>query len=1134
MTMRLFPSMKNAVLVTLALAGFLLSLSSPAAAQSAGSGSIVGTVKDPGGLVIPGADVTVKNVDTGTERRLVTTEGGLYSAPFLQPGRYEVRVKKEGFAEVIRQNLRVEVGATVAVDITLPLKAAQEVVTVTGEQTAVETEKVEVSQTINELAVQNLPLNGRRWDNLVLLTPGVSEDGGFGGVSFRGISSLYNNNMVDGSDNNQAFFSEARGRTRLPYVYSLSAIKEFNVTNAAYGADQGRAAGGSVNAVTKSGTNDMHGEIFYFIRDKAFLARDPTAKALGQIKPDERRQQFGAALGSRIIPDKIFYFLNYDQQKRNFPILYAPFDVNFLNTTISGTEAANCVAVVALTAACNTVIAALQPSSNVTGPRAGDNYIGLGKLDYQWDANNRVTGVANIQRWNSPSGVQTAPVVRGLAQSANGSDKVKSEFYTVTWNWVMTPTIVNEAKFQYGRDFESQVPNASGPQIQIDSTSSVTGTGISVGMPNFLPRGAFPNEKQFQWIENLSWIKGRHQFKTGFDVRHVRDKIQNLFQGGGIYQYSGVNGLRNLVTDLTTAGARNYARFVQAVDPITGDGRGVFSTNDVNLYFQDSWKFRPNLTVNLGLRYEVQFMPGIQQANPLVPESARLNTDTNNFGPRVGFAWSPGGSGTSSVRGGAGVYFGRTQNSSLFNHLFQNGVFQKTFVFNTTSCGAPLVPNSVFPLPSTAPAFGPIFGGTASATNPVPTATFANFAAFQAACPATTVTPIADTLDPKFANPVVYQYDIAYERELPWKLVGSVTFVGSRANRLPVFIDTNLPAPSATRTYVVLDGTGRATGPQFFTVPFFVVNAANPRPRTTANVATSYPVQLVEGESVVNSWYKGVVLRVKRRVSRGFTVDANYTWSTARDDGQVAGVNGTFVGTVSPLNPQNLRGEYGLSEIDIRNRFILNLVWTMPWGDLVQGKELKGLLRNWQAASVWRLQDGRPVYSGISGSPNCGAAGGGANTSLGGLTCGSASSNGGGFDGRVPFIERNSRFTTPGLETFDLRISREFKATERVGVEFLWEAFNIFNHTNFVGGGLFGVQNTAYDFFANNAAIIGTVATCSTSTVIGYPAGLPFGGCLVQRAAPRSTGTRVFLAPLTTTNTLFGARQMQFGLKMRF
>jgi hypothetical protein len=489
-------------------------------AQGAGTAEIRGTITDQTGSVVPDATVIVRSLDTGAERNLSTNNAGIYLAPLLQPGQYEVIVTKQGFAEVKRENLTLQVGQTLAVDLSLPLKAAQQSVTVTTEAGLVETEKYDVSQTITQAYVENLPLNGRRWDNFVLLTPGASEDGGYGGVSFRGISSLYNNNTVDGADNNQAFFSEARGRTRLPYGYSLDAIKEFNVVSAAYTAEFGRAAGGVVNAITRSGANDIHGDFFYFIRDAAFLAEDSHAKFLGQPKPPERRQQFGAGISGPLVKDKLFYFLDYDQQKRNFPAVIGPYSSNFF----TGPEVTNCT-----DPNCPAVISALKAITNTTDPRTGDNYIGLAKVDYQINSNHHLSNALNILRWNSLNGIYTGPTLTTTALG-NGSDNVANEFDVTTWSWVINTRLVNEARFQYGRDFEYESPNSSGPSFLISGAASF-------GMPNFLPRAKYPDEKRYQWVDNLSWVRGRHQIKVGVDINFVRAQLENLYQGGGAYSY---------------------------------------------------------------------------------------------------------------------------------------------------------------------------------------------------------------------------------------------------------------------------------------------------------------------------------------------------------------------------------------------------------------------------------------------------------------------------------------------------------------------------------------------------------------------------------------------------------------------
>jgi carboxypeptidase family protein/TonB-dependent receptor-like protein len=1055
---------------------------SEARGQGAGNAALTGTITDQNGAVIGGAQVMIKNADTGIERTLATNDEGLYTAPLLQPGTYEIRVIKEGFAVVIRKDIHLAVGQTLVIDLRMPLKAATESITVTGEAGVIDTEKSEVSTLVDQAQVENLPLNGRRWDNLVLLTPGVSEDGGFGGVSFRGISSLYNNNMVDGSDNNQAFFAEARGRTRLPYGYSLDAIKEFQVTNAVYSAEYGRAAGGVVNAITRSGGNDFHGDAFYFVRDQAFLAQDPRSKELGQKKPDERRQQFGGSFGGSLVKNKLFYFLNYDQQKRNFPAVIGPFSSGSYAREI---DPANCTS-----PNCAAVIAAFNALTFTTNPRNGDNYIGLGKVDYQLNNSNRISAVFNILRWNSPNGILTGPVLTSTELS-NGTDRVSNEFITTSWNSTISQTLVNDFRFQYGRDFESQSPNASGPNIQI------TG-GANIGMPNFLPRGAFPNEKRFQWVDTLSWVKGRNVWKFGADINYVRDKIQNLFQGGGVYSYNDsftgtalTNPAMQKLADDLANGTRQYASFTQAIDPITGSGKGFFTTADLNFFLQDNIKVLSNFTLNLGLRYEEQIMPRVAQANPLVPETGELNTDSNNFGPRVGFSYGIGHDQKTVLRGGYGIYYGRTQNSSIFVSLFQNGVFQQTFRFTPTSCGAPVAPNLAFPQPATAPAFTPIFG---SQGGPTPTNEFNSLQDFLAGCPtAASQSSVVDALSPDFVAPLVHEYDLGVERELPGKLSLTVSLVGARGLHLPVFVDANLPQPNATRTYSILDSTGTPTGQ--FTVPFFSPSTV----RLNPNVGV-----LLEGRSVVNSWYNGLVLDVKRRISHGFSFDANFTWSQARDTGEVAGVNGTFAGTVRALNPNDLRAEAGLSEIDIRRRLIINTYWETPFANWTDSQALKHVVGGWRFSTIWRIQDGRPVEADLSGRPNCG-------TRDGGLTCGAVDGNGLPVNGRVPFFPRNAIFTGPGFFDTDMRISREFRPTERIRLQFLWEAFNILNRYNPVpSSGVFAVDNLAYGFSA-----------CAAP-----PGVTDFGGCLTPRAS--------FLSVTSTGNTLYTARQMQLGLKFSF
>ena len=251
------------------------------AAQTA-TGTIIGTVTDPKGLPAADVNVVVRNMDTQTESSYVTNSAGIYAAPYLPPGTYQVTAGKSGFESVVVKNVIVHVGERVTIDVQLPLQSQQTSVEVTAEAPLLETDKTDHSQTVSQNQVEGLPIATRRWENFVLLTPAVTTDGNSGLSSFRGISGLYNGNSVDGANNTQAFFSEARGRAIIvTYVYSPDSIREFQVSSSNYSAEYGQAAGGTVNAVTRSGANQLHGDLFYNLRYPDLNALDPVGKTKG-------------------------------------------------------------------------------------------------------------------------------------------------------------------------------------------------------------------------------------------------------------------------------------------------------------------------------------------------------------------------------------------------------------------------------------------------------------------------------------------------------------------------------------------------------------------------------------------------------------------------------------------------------------------------------------------------------------------------------------------------------------------------------------------------------------------------------------------------------------------------------------
>jgi hypothetical protein len=994
-----------------------------AVAQTVATGNVEGIVTDATGAVLPGVTVVVRNVDTNITREVVTDEGGRYRAAALQPGTYEVSATLAGFTARPIANIAVLVGQTQPVDIKMQPAGVTEAVTVTGETPVVDTRRTDVSNVVGEQAIENLPINGRRWENFVLLSPGVTNDGNFGLVSYRGISGLYNNNTVDGADNNQAFFSEARGRTRTSYSISQAAIKEFQVGISNFSAELGRAAGGTVNAVTKSGTNTFRGEGFYFLRDDKFTARDPFFPQ-GVDRPSERRQQYGASAGGPIVHDRAFYFVNVDQQLRNFPYFVRPGQDTFLTST--------CTAV-----GCPATLAFFR-GLNAFAPREGNNKILLGKVDYALNAANNLTVQYNLHRWNSPSGVQTQPVI-SVAPSANGRDIVKTDFALFTLNTVLSSKWLNEARVQIGRDFEAQEPNGIGP-----STTFSSNAGIAFGMPDFLPRLKYPDEKRFQIIENVSWYAGAHSLKAGVDLNYVRENLINLFQGGGVYNYSNLN---NIALDCpidaagcspTLAGAssdrRHYSTYNQAFD-LRGSGFAgdvFFTTTDYNAFLQDNWRVSNQLTLNLGLRYEYQQLPqpgetsvkGVKfTGNPAYPATVTFNQDKNNWGPRAGFTYDINGQHATIVRGGYGLYYGRTSNSAVSSALTNNAVTFATYSFTPTSPGAPQYPNTFSAPPS----------GSGSR-------------------------PSIQYLSPLLERPEIQMGELSVDRVIGRDITLTASYLYSKGKHLPTFLDTNLNPPNATVEYLV-EGQSRGT------FPFF----RGARPDANINNA-------IQVADIVESTYNALVLQANKRFSRGLLFNVNYTLSKSEDTGQNST---TFISNFSTLvNPLDIDAEQGASAFDRRHRLVASFHFAPDylWGVQVGG--------------TGTFESGLPYSGTISGGAS--SATGATNTST---------TNGSGASNRAPFEERNS-FRQRGRKTLDVRLSKSFHLGGRRQVQVLWEAFNIVNWTNYTSYGTlhYRVAGSTYDPGANRVTV-------------------------------DLTEDSGFGRPNAASNTLFGPRDQQFGLK---
>jgi hypothetical protein len=998
---------------------FVFILSALAFAQSTTTGAVGITTTDPQGAVIPNATVTVRNIETNKEETAATDSEGRARVVNLQPGTYAVTVNASGFGAYTQDKVVVEIGRVTALDVPLTVGGQTANVEVTSDAPVINTSQQDFASNINQTSVNELPINGRRAANFAILTPASTPDGNFGLISYRGISGLLNNNTVDGGDNNQALFSEERGRTRIPYSVSQASVREFQVNTSNYSAEYGRAAGAVVNTITKSGTNNFHGEGFEYYRNNRFGARNPRATQTiftpGQplqivgIKPKDVRHQFGGNIGGPIAKDKAFFFFNYDGQRRDFPGLGVFSTSNYL-TTINRTT------LLAKGLTDTQIDSALSFINSLTGvvPRRGDQNTYLGKVDWNLNKNNTFSATYNKLHWDSPAGIQTQ-ATNTLGRASFGDDFVRIDSLNLRLISTLSPTLLNEARFQYGRDNEfetSQPPLPGEPTTAGGRSPDVFLTnGIEFGKPTFLERRAFPDERRQQYADTMTLTAGRHTIKFGGDINRVKDIVDNLRFESGSYSYNNINDFVidyvNFATPLaagvtcsssTRLRGRCYtSQYQQAFGPTLF----ITKTTDYNFFVQDDFRVTPRMTVNLGMRYEYEKLPSPQIPNSdssIIPNTgltiaqatSHFPSDKNNWGPRFGFAYDIQGNGKTSIRGGYGIYYGRINNGQVSNAISNTGnpAGQQSSLVSQTATIAPIFPNVL----ASAPA------GTAN----------------------------VQFFGEHFAAPQIHQVDLVLERQIARNTVVSISYLASLGRRLPTFIDRNLSAPTGTRFLNVIEGP---FGGQTFTVPLFT----GLRPNTTYGAIT-------EISSTVKSAYNAMVLQANRRLTKGLQFQTSYTLAKATDTGQVSQ---TFTATNLPFNVFDPTGEAGTSNFDVRHKFVASVVWNPTFfGESSNNKVGRALFDGFTIAPIVQLYSGRPYTGFVSSSISACTL-----TSTNLTTCSQA----GGFNGtngqaRFPLSPRNG-FRQPGVKNFDLRVSRRIRLGETSNLEFLANIFNVFNST---------------------------------------------------------------------------------------
>ena len=573
-----------ALMAILAVAG----MTTAAVAQSSTAGAISGTVADASGARLPGAAIVVTSPDIGVTRSAKSNASGEYTVDNLQPGTYTATFTLDGFEVYKEEHITVTVGGVASISPKLKVGSISNTVDVQAENLDMHSQDSAISTTIDQTQIDNLPMNGRRWSDFARLTPGVvSQQSGFGLLSFRGISFLLNNNTIDGADDNQAYYSEARGRDRTAFSVPPSGIQEFQVNTSNYSAQYGRAAGGVINTVTRSGTNSLHGELFFYDRDNDLggatnpytllsVAQPNGTYASVPTKPTDWRKDWGGTIGGALVRDKLYWIYTYDQERRNFPGIARPSSPNdFFAPSASTLPAGETCSTTSFTAATrglttegdynSCLIAALYGVNFQAGsayynqglgilstfvgsvPRVQDQVINLPKLDWQINDRNRMSLLYNRMRYSSPGGLYSQ-ATENQAGSGWGNDNVKEDFGILRLSTVVNNSIVNEALAQYGRDFEFDYQRPPSPNelpLSHNAYGAAPGTqigfylssGIYIGANPDLTRYADPDERRIQLLDAVTWSHGKSVFKFGLEYNKVSDFDKNLYNGNGSYSY---------------------------------------------------------------------------------------------------------------------------------------------------------------------------------------------------------------------------------------------------------------------------------------------------------------------------------------------------------------------------------------------------------------------------------------------------------------------------------------------------------------------------------------------------------------------------------------------------------------------
>jgi Carboxypeptidase regulatory-like domain/TonB dependent receptor len=1036
------------LLVVLFLAVYVFTIAPGTRAQTI-TGTIVGTVLDTQGAVIPNATISAKNRDTGLERSAMSESAGEFTIASVPAGPYDVTVAAPGFRQEVRSGITMTVGATVRLDFKLTVGDVQQKVVVTSEAPQVDTTTSTLSGLVNDTSIRQLPLNGRDWLQLTALQAGVlvgltknvdpGENVTHGGGVFltvsggRPTSNVY---MIDGLVINDEA-NKSPGGSVHGVNLGVDAIKEFSVLTSTFPAEYGRSSGGVVNAITKEGTNSIHGTGFGFLRNSAL---DSANFLTG--KQQFHRGQFGSAVGGPLKKDKLFWFADYEGIRE----LKAQSAPTFTISDAARSGALEPIASVvkpylAMFPVANGPVVAGDPYvasySFPGGTRGTEDYV-IGRIDYVPTAKNEIHGTYMFDR-----SISTSPDSVGLKSIG---DLTRDQRVTLSWQYSLTPTILNSVNTGFTRVVGTgniDVPGSGVVPILSDPSAGyypnqppgvITIADLSSnGRQGAIPGGVgSTGGDQLWWTDpqvndNVGWVKGRNDIRFGFSMEAIRDNLSVGRFPLGDWEFNSVQQfLANTSPSLFSATVPGPGAYRSLREKIFG------------LYIQDNVRVRPNLTLNLGLRYEptttYNVLNGLASTFRSLTDSTIAtgnpyfqNPTHKDFTPRIGMAWDPTGNGKTSLRAGFGMF-----NVLPLPNLLSGNMNHAIPFFQLINVNKP---PATFPLAPPGGALAAQATGYYIQQNP----------------------PQAYKL----------QWNVDVQRQLTSNLTVTAAYVGARGVHLPLrYGDVNLVPPSLVTT--APDGN-------------LLFPAGTPARINAANPGLTIPATLWNGDS----FYDALQINVVQRVSHGLTFQAVYAWSKSIDDGSSEVNNSDNFNTADNPYPFFPRLQRGVADWDVPQHFTLNFDWLAP-SPHVSMAAPRFLLSGWELGGIYTVQNGMPfsVQSTTADLANIGYHGQAPQRPnyVGGPGCTSGAVNPGSVLNYInincfappPANELGNAgrniLRSPGLNDFDFSIFKNHSIKEKLTVQFRAEFFNLFNWTNLVG-------QTQRIFTGKTASTVGPNAT---------------------------------------------------------